>query len=146
MQPTHRSPSASPPYRSRRLHLKRPDNSSRLTRIPSSITRMRFSVRTPASLRRRRLLDRPSRPGKLESPRSVIRRLHAQDEGVAFCMARRSTAQPVLPFGERPEQARRVEESEVARLERALGWEQILRAAFAEPDRNSGFLELAEEA
>jgi len=61
-------------------------------------------------------------------------------------MARRSTAQPVLPFGELPEQARRVEESEVARLERALGWEQILRAAFAEPDRNSGFLELAEEA
>src|SRR6516225_11694941 len=54
MQPTSRSPSASPPYRSRRLHLKRPDNSSRLTRIPSSITRMRFSVRTPASLRRRR--------------------------------------------------------------------------------------------
>ncbi len=61
-------------------------------------------------------------------------------------MARRSTAQPVLPFGELMEQARRVEESEVARLERARGWEQILRAAFAEPDRNSGFLELAEEA
>jgi superfamily II DNA or RNA helicase len=61
-------------------------------------------------------------------------------------MARRSTAQPVLPFGELTQQARRVEGSEVARLERALGWEQILRAAFAEPDRNSGFLELAEEA
>jgi superfamily II DNA or RNA helicase len=61
-------------------------------------------------------------------------------------MACRSTAQPVLPFGELPAQARRVEESEVARLERTLGWEQTLRAAFAEPDRNSGFLELAEEA
>jgi superfamily II DNA or RNA helicase len=61
-------------------------------------------------------------------------------------MARRSTAQPVLPFGELTQQARHVEGSEVARLERALGWEQILRAAFAEPDRNSGFLELAEEA
>ena len=61
-------------------------------------------------------------------------------------MARRSTAQSVLPFGELTQQARRVEGSEVARLERALGWEQILRAAFAEPDRNSGFLELAEEA
>ena len=61
-------------------------------------------------------------------------------------MAHRSTAQPVLPFGELPEQVRRVEESEVARLERALGWEQLLRTAFAEPDRNSGFLELAEEA
>ena len=61
-------------------------------------------------------------------------------------MTRRSTAQPVLPFGELAEQARRVEESEVARLERAPGWEQILRAAFADPDRNSGFLELAEEA
>ena len=61
-------------------------------------------------------------------------------------MVRRSAAQPVLPFGELTQQARRVEESEVARLESALGWEQILRAAFAEPDRNSGFLELAEEA
>ena len=61
-------------------------------------------------------------------------------------MARRSTAQPVLPFGELTQQARRVEGSEVARLERALGWEQILRAAFADPDRNSGFLALAEEA
>jgi superfamily II DNA or RNA helicase len=61
-------------------------------------------------------------------------------------MAGRSTAQAVLPFGELTQQARRVEGSEVARLERALGWEQILRAAFAEPDRHSGFLELAEEA
>jgi len=61
-------------------------------------------------------------------------------------MARRSTAQPVLPFGELPEQVRRAEESEAAPLEKALGWEQILRAAFAEPGRNSGFLELAEEA
>jgi hypothetical protein len=93
-----------------------------------------------------RMLDRPPRPGKLESPRSVIRRLCAKPKGAGFCMARRSTAQPALPFGELPEQARRVEESEIARLERALRWEQILRAAFAEPDRNSGFLELAEQA
>jgi hypothetical protein len=61
-------------------------------------------------------------------------------------MAGRSTAQPVLPFGELPEQARNVEGSEVAGLERALGWERTLRAAFAEPDRTSGFLELAQEA
>jgi hypothetical protein len=61
-------------------------------------------------------------------------------------MARRSTAQSVLPFGELTQRARVVEGSEVARLERALGWEQVLRAAFAEPHRNSGFLELAEEA
>jgi hypothetical protein len=61
-------------------------------------------------------------------------------------MARRSTAQPVLPFAELPDQARPLEERDAARLEKALGWEQVLRDAFAEPDRNSGFLELAKEA
>ena len=47
-------------------------------------------------------------------------------------MPRASAAQTMLPLGDQPEEAR--------------GWDQILRAAFADPDRASGFLSQAEEA
>jgi superfamily II DNA or RNA helicase len=47
-------------------------------------------------------------------------------------MPRASPAQSVLPFGDQPEAAR--------------GWDQILRTAFADSDRTSGFLSQAEEA
>ena len=47
-------------------------------------------------------------------------------------MPRASAAQTVLPLGDQPEEAR--------------GWDQILLAAFADPDRASGFLSQAEEA
>src|SRR6266511_3270392 len=47
-------------------------------------------------------------------------------------MPRASTAQTVLPLGDQPEESRE--------------WDQILRAAFADPDRASGFLSQAEEA
>jgi superfamily II DNA or RNA helicase len=47
-------------------------------------------------------------------------------------MPRASTAQTVLPLGDQPEESRE--------------WDQILRAAFADPDRTSGFLSQAEEA
>jgi superfamily II DNA or RNA helicase len=56
-------------------------------------------------------------------------------------MARGSSAHPILPFGGLPEQER-----PGAEMDRALGWDQILRAAFADPDRTSGFRDLAEEA
>jgi superfamily II DNA or RNA helicase len=42
------------------------------------------------------------------------------------------SAQPLLPFGDPPENT--------------PGWDQVLLAAFADPDRASGFLSLAEEA
>jgi superfamily II DNA or RNA helicase len=47
-------------------------------------------------------------------------------------MPRASAAQTMLPLGDQPEEAR--------------GWDHILRAAFANPDRASGFLPQAEEA
>jgi superfamily II DNA or RNA helicase len=47
-------------------------------------------------------------------------------------MPRDSAAQTVLPFGDQQDVA--------------AGWDQILRAAFADPHRNSGFLPQAEEA
>src|SRR5258705_10298920 len=47
-------------------------------------------------------------------------------------MPRTSAAQTMLPLGDQPEEAR--------------GWDQILCAAFADPDRASGFLSQAEEA
>ena len=47
-------------------------------------------------------------------------------------MSRSSAAQTVLPLGDAPKEAR--------------GWDQILRAALADPDRASGFLSQAEEA
>jgi SNF2 family DNA or RNA helicase len=56
-------------------------------------------------------------------------------------MARASAAQTVFPFGDQPEEVPRVDQQDVA-----VGWERILRAAFADPDRHSGFLPQAEEA
>jgi superfamily II DNA or RNA helicase len=56
-------------------------------------------------------------------------------------MPRSSTAQTVFPFGDQPEQVSRGDQQDVA-----VGWEQILRAAFADRDRHSGFLPQAEEA
>jgi superfamily II DNA or RNA helicase len=56
-------------------------------------------------------------------------------------MSRGSAAQTVLPLGDQPEEMHRG-----GRSEEALGWDQILWAAFADPDRSSGFLPLAEEA
>jgi superfamily II DNA or RNA helicase len=47
-------------------------------------------------------------------------------------MPHTSAAQTVLPLGDQPEEAR--------------GWDQVLRAAFADPDRASGFLSQAEAA
>jgi SNF2-related domain len=47
-------------------------------------------------------------------------------------MARPSATQTILPFGDPPQEAPR--------------WDQILRAAFADPDRASDFLPQAEEA
>ncbi len=47
-------------------------------------------------------------------------------------MPRASAAQTVLPLGDQPEDI--------------CGWEQILSAAFADPNRTSGFLSRAEEA
>src|SRR5258708_25701142 len=46
-------------------------------------------------------------------------------------MPRASAAQTVLPLGDQPEDI--------------CGWEQILSAAFADPNRTSGFLSRAEE-
>src|SRR6266568_5363971 len=47
-------------------------------------------------------------------------------------MPRASAAQRVLPLGDQPEDI--------------CGWDQILSAAFADPNRTSGFLARAEEA
>jgi SNF2 family DNA or RNA helicase len=47
-----------------------------------------------------------------------------------LALPRASAAQTVLPFGDPPEEAR--------------GWDQVLLAAFADPDRTSGFLAQAE--
>jgi superfamily II DNA or RNA helicase len=47
-------------------------------------------------------------------------------------MPRASAAQAVLPFGDQPEAS--------------PAWDQVLRTAFADPDRTSGFLPQAEEA
>src|SRR5262245_30785214 len=49
-------------------------------------------------------------------------------------MPRASAAQTVLPLGDQPEP------------EDICGWEQILSAAFADPNRTSGFLTQAKEA
>lgn len=56
-------------------------------------------------------------------------------------MPRGSTAQTVFPFGDQPEEVSRGDQQDVA-----VGWERILRAAFADLDRHSGFLPQAEEA
>src|SRR6516162_6228259 len=47
-------------------------------------------------------------------------------------MSRASAAQTVLPLGDQPQAVH--------------GWDQVLMAAFADPDRASGFLPQAEEA
>ena len=56
-------------------------------------------------------------------------------------MPRDSAAQTVLPFGNQPEEVLRGDQQDVA-----AGWDRILRAAFADPHRHSGFLPQAEEA
>ena len=56
-------------------------------------------------------------------------------------MPRDSAAQTVLPFGDQPEEVLRGDQQDVAAV-----WDQILRAAFADPHRHSGFLPQAEEA
>jgi superfamily II DNA or RNA helicase len=56
-------------------------------------------------------------------------------------MPRASTAQTVFPFGDQPEEVSRGDQQDVA-----VGWERILRAAFADLERHSGFLPQAEQA
>ena len=56
-------------------------------------------------------------------------------------MPRGSAAQTVFPFGDQPEELPRGEQQDVA-----VGWDHLLRASFADPDRHSGFLPQAEEA
>jgi len=56
-------------------------------------------------------------------------------------MPRDSAVQTVLLFGDQSEEVLRGDQQDVA-----AGWDQILRAAFADPHRHSGFLPQAEEA
>src|SRR5437660_9918231 len=56
-------------------------------------------------------------------------------------MPRVSAAQTVFPFGDQPEELPCGDQHDVA-----VGWDRILRAAFADPHRHSGFLPQAEEA
>ena len=56
-------------------------------------------------------------------------------------MPRGSAVQTVFPFGDPPEAVPRGDQQDAA-----VGWERILRAAFADRDRHSGFLPQAEEA
>jgi superfamily II DNA or RNA helicase len=56
-------------------------------------------------------------------------------------MPRISPAKTVFPFGDQPEEVSREDQQGAAG-----GWDRILLAAFADPDLDSGFLELAEEA
>jgi superfamily II DNA or RNA helicase len=56
-------------------------------------------------------------------------------------MTRISPAQTVFPFGDQPEEVSREDQQGAAG-----GWDRTLLAAFADPDLDSGFLELAEEA
>jgi superfamily II DNA or RNA helicase len=56
-------------------------------------------------------------------------------------MHRSSTAQTVFPFAEHAEELLRSDWQDAA-----SGWEEVLRASFADPDRRSGFLPQAEEA
>jgi superfamily II DNA or RNA helicase len=56
-------------------------------------------------------------------------------------MPRPSARQTVLQFGDRPEELPRDDRQHVA-----VEWDEVLLAAFADPDRESGFLPQAEEA
>ncbi|MCC6778745.1 MAG: DEAD/DEAH box helicase family protein [Hyphomicrobiales bacterium] len=56
-------------------------------------------------------------------------------------MSRAPAAQPLLPFGDLPEQPERAPQHDAAD-----GWELVLRAMFADPARRSGFLVQAERA
>ena len=56
-------------------------------------------------------------------------------------MPRASAAQTILPFGDPPEEMSRRD-----RHDGAEGWEYVLLAAFADPDRHGGFLPQAEVA
>jgi superfamily II DNA or RNA helicase len=58
--------------------------------------------------------------------------LSPKAETKRLSMSRASAAQTVLPLGDQPQAVR--------------GWDQVLIAAFADPDRASGFLPQAEEA
>src|SRR5947209_9255183 len=63
---------------------------------------------------------------------SSIRALSPKAETKRLSMSRASAAQTVLPLGDQPQAVH--------------GWDQVLMAAFADPDRASGFLPQAEEA
>jgi superfamily II DNA or RNA helicase len=52
-----------------------------------------------------------------------------------------SAAQTVFPFGDQPDEVPRCDQRDAA-----AGWDRLLQAAFADPDRCSGFLPQAEEA
>jgi superfamily II DNA or RNA helicase len=56
-------------------------------------------------------------------------------------MPRPSAAQTVLPFSDQPQEISRGD-----RQDAAVAWDRILLAAFADPDRHSGFLPDAEQA
>jgi len=55
-------------------------------------------------------------------------------------MSRASPVQTVLPFGDQPEEVLRADQKDAA-----VTWDGVLVAAFADPDRHSGFLAIAEK-
>ena len=69
---------------------------------------------------------------QVTSAEHVVDSRALSEGGKRLSMARASAAQTVLPLGDQPQAVH--------------GWDQVLMAAFADPDRASGFLPQAEEA